>query len=45
MSTRIIEGTGFELKSDSKLVNATLKMLDKDTAVILLKWAPGVAKE
>ena len=42
--TKITKGTGFELKSDSKLVKTTLKMLDKDTAVILLKWAPGVAK-
>jgi hypothetical protein len=44
MTKKIIEGTGFELKSDSKLVKTDLKMLDKNTAVILLKWPTEAAE-
>jgi len=44
MTTKIIEGTGFELKSDSKIVKTKLTMLDEGTAVILLKWSTEAAE-
>ncbi|GAG57344.1 unnamed protein product [marine sediment metagenome] len=38
MAIKIIEGEGFELKSNPEHVDVTLKMLDDGTAMILLKW-------
>lgn len=44
MTTKTTKGMGFEMKSDSQIVKTKLTMLDKDTAVILLKWSTEAAE-